>query len=81
MPEYKRKKSHKQPHKRVVKKYKTQNEDIKMYPSYKFNKSDDTPVRVVEGRKLRNKLKLRIMVISLAVIISICVVLSEFCIL
>lgn len=76
MPEYKRKKSHKQPHKRVVKQNKNQSEDIKMYPSYKFNKGNDAPVRVVEGRKLRNKLKLKIMAISFAVIISICVVLS-----
>ena len=76
MPEYKRKKSHKKPNKRAFKQEKNHNEDIKMYPSYKNNKKEDAPVRVVKGRKLRNKLRLRVTVASIAVVLAMCVVLS-----
>ena len=76
MPEYKRKKSHKKPNKRALKQEKNHNEDIKMYPSYTFNKKEEAPVRVVKGRKLRNKLKLKITVASLAVVLAVCIVLS-----
>ncbi len=76
MPEYKRKKSHKKPRKKISRQEKKLNDDIKMYPSYNGEASEDTPIRVVEGRKLRNKLKLKIAVCTIGIILAICVVLS-----
>ena len=76
MPEYKRKKVRKAPRDKSRQVNKKQNDDIIMQPSYKGVSESEVPMRVVIGRKLKNKRRLKVTLISVAVILAIVTLLN-----
>ena len=70
MPEYKRKKVRKAPRDKSRQVNKKQNNDIIMQPSYKGSSEGEVSMRVVTGRKLKNQRRLKVTLISAAVILA-----------
>ncbi len=75
MPEYKRKKVRKAPRDKNRQVNKVRDDDIIMKPSSK-GINDDAPIRVVKGRKLRNKRRARVALITVAALVAIVTVLN-----